>query len=203
MKKKKGDNYFLDTEFFDPPIGFDSRSNEFSVNFISLGLVSGSSEREFYGVYNQVDDEKYKEQWIYDNVIRKLPPQNERISLAGICEGILSTFEPADTAHIWATCGAYDWFCLCRLFGGMLGFENALLEKHGINNVSYRDMQELTRRLSKDFIRRLPVQADETQHIAIYDARHERDVYKAASEYICRIMAKTWHPYNNLSRLRP
>ena len=169
----KTDNYFLDTEFHDPT------SAGFSVDFISVGLVA--ENKEFYGVYDQINEEKYRGEWIEENVIRKLPPQNQRLSVEKIREGLLQTFHPAKAITIWAHNGSYDFYILARIFGGQLAFRKALLKAHGIETITFRDTKEITRLLPQGY--KFPVQEKATEHIAIHDARHERDVFYAASRY--------------------
>lgn len=164
-------NYFLDTEFYDP------ETEGFGIDFFSIGLVSESG-KSFYGVSNAFNDEAYRGAWVYENVIGKLPPKQERQDLQTIKSGLLSVFEAgASRADIWAKNGAYDFYVLSRMFPRQLDLKAALKEKFGITRLRFRDTNELLDRTPAGLI--LPEQDHATHHISIEDARHEREVFLA------------------------
>lgn len=162
--------YFLDTEFADLP------AEGFGIDFFSLGLVRGDGA-EFYGVYDRIDEQKYKGSWVADHVLAKLPPQDSRQSLAQIREGILGLFAPAKEVEVFAHNGSYDFFILARLFGGQLNFRRELKERYGIERVTFRDTKELIAQKPAHVV--LPQQDEASSHISINDARHERAVWQA------------------------
>lgn len=167
----KAGNYFLDTEFFDP------ETPGFEIDFFSIGLVSESGQ-SFYGVSEEFDDDDYQGQWVYDNVIKKLPPADERMDLDSIRAGLLDVFEPgAKRADIWAKNGAYDFYVLSRFFPRQLDFKQALKERYGIERVRFRDTNELLDVKPAHVI--LPKQDEATEHISIDDAKNERDCFLA------------------------
>ena len=165
-------NYFLDTEFHDPA------DPGFGITFFSIGLVSESGN-SFYGVADDFDDEDpaYRDHWVYENVIKLLPPQEERIDLNAIQEGLLqNVFESGPKRiDIWAKNGAYDFYVLDRIFGGQKTFEDTLKDSFGIERVRRRDTNELLDMKPKQLI--LPSQNPATKHISIDDAKNEREVF--------------------------
>lgn len=164
-------NYFLDTEFFDP------ETPGFEIDFFSIGLVSEGG-RSFYGVSNEFNDEDYKGQWVYDNVINKLPPLEERMDMDSIRAGLIDVFEPGTKrVDIWAKNGAYDHYVLSRFFPRQLDFKAELKERFGIERVRFRDTNELLDVKPAHVI--LPVQTPETEHISGEDAHNEREVFLA------------------------
>jgi hypothetical protein len=165
----KAQNYFLDTEFFDP------ETEGFSIDFFSIGLVSESGKK-FYGVSDDFNDEAYRGAWVYENVIQKLPPKAQRQDLKTIKAGLLSVFEAgAARVDIWAKNGAYDFYVLSRMFPRQLDLKAALKEKFGITRVRFRDTNELLDLAPDDLV--LSDQDPATHHISIDDACHEREVF--------------------------
>lgn len=164
-------NYFLDTEFFDP------ETPGFGIDFFSIGLVSESG-LSFYGVSDEFDDDDYKGQWVYDNVISKLPPADERMDLDSIRAGLIDVFEAGPKrVDIWAKNGAYDFYVLSRFFPRQLDFKQALKDNYGIERVRFRDTNELLDVKPAHVI--LPKQDPATEHISIDDAKNERDCFLA------------------------
>jgi len=180
----KVSNYFLDTEFFDPT------GDGFSLDFISIGLVAQHGDKEFYGVYDQINDDKYRGLWLHEHVISKLPPLEERMSLPQIRQGILETFESSKPqsgrrqVDIWARNGAYDFFILCRLFEGMSALRQTLHQSCKIDRITFRDTKEVIRLLPSLFP--WPEQNENTLHISIDDARNERDCFNSAMGFLDR-----------------
>ncbi len=170
--------YFLDTEFADP-----EAEGVFLFYFISLGLVSEDGD-EFYGVLEGIDEDflAEKKPWLKDNVLAKLPPPEQRVSLEKIREGVLNLIKPAKVIEIWATNGSYDNVGLCRLFGGMDKLREILFEKKAAEEVVFRDMHELHRLHGPARIAGMP---EHEKHISVNDARHDKrqhDYYSALSK---------------------
>ena len=171
-------NYFLDTEFFDP------ETQGFGINFFSIGFVSESGKK-FYGVSNAFNDEAYRGAWVYENVIQKLPPKEQRQDLETIKTGLLSVFEAgAERVDIWAKNGAYDFYVMSRMFPRQLDLKKALQEQFGITRLRFRDTNELLDLAPKGLI--LPEQDPATHHISIDDACHEREVFLTIKNALSR-----------------
>ncbi len=169
-------HYFLDTEFADLP------DSGMGIDFISIGLVTLDG-RSFYGVSNTIDEQKYKGHWLEQNVLAKLPLPEQRQSLTEIKAALLALFAPPTgeraptTINIWAHNGSYDFYVLCRIFGGQLALRKALHDTYGIEKTTFRDMKEL-----RPHQHSLPMPAPQnpaTEHIAIADAQHERLIFLA------------------------
>ncbi len=171
-------NFFLDTEFF------EEKSHDFSLDFFSIGFVDEGGHG-VYGVYDQIDEEKYKETWVEKNVLAKLPPQHERESLTEISDKILESLKGTHgkEVHIWAHNGSYDFFNLCRLFGGMIEMRRILKEKASIEKIILRDTKELTMDPDLSYVKQ-PEQDSATEHISIYDAHQEHDVFTAYKPHV-------------------
>lgn len=166
MINKDASNFYLDTEFREGP------DDNFSVEFFSVGLVNQYG-RSFYGVSDKIKDEDHKDHWVYENVIRKLPPQSQRQSLPEIREGLKSVFKGANrTVDIWARNNSYDNFIFCRIFNGMLEMRQTLKKECGIDKINFRDAKELIR--LKPATMELSKQHPATEHISVDDAGHER-----------------------------
>lgn len=165
---EKINRYFFDTEFYDP------QEESFKIEFISLGIVA-ENNKEFYGIYNGFDEDKCKKfAWLNEHVLSKLLPHSERLDLKTIKQSILDIIEPCDEIEFWAKNGTYDFFIMCRLFGGLGGLRDTLSEKKGITKVSFRDSNDLRRELDYP---QTPELAEADKHDAIVDARHEKVEY--------------------------
>lgn len=164
--KAAAGRYFFDTEFL------DRGGAGFGIDFISIGIVS-EDNREYYAVHDATNPEEFAvaSPWLKENVLDKLPPRSEWQKLEDIRKGVLGFIEPAKTAEFWATNGTYDNYCLCRIFGGMAELRQTLKDEKGIGKVVFRDMHELRRAYG---YARIKAQPEETKHIALEDARHDR-----------------------------
>ncbi len=161
--------YFFDTEFNDA-IG------QFEVDFISIGIVDEKGG-EYYGISNEFNlAAASSREWIKENVIDKLDDPSTWKNIEEIRQGVLDMIEPADTIEFWAKNGSYDNVLLCQLFGGMGELRRVLREEKGIRKVAFRDIHELKRMVDYEE----PAMEEKDKHIAINDARNERDRFKAA-----------------------
>jgi hypothetical protein len=163
--------YFFDTEFLDLP------SAGFKIEFISLGIVSEDGKAEFYGVNEAIEEDKIgaASPWVKENVLAKLPPRAEWTSVEAIRQGILDTIAPVKTVEFWASNGSYDNVLLCQIFGGMGNLRKILKEEKGVEKVVFRDMNELSRAYGHA---KIPSQAEATKHIAIDDAKQDRQEFE-------------------------
>lgn len=161
--------YFLDTEFCDP------KKMRQPTELISVGLVN-EDNREFYGVYKDIDPVwmAMEVPWLKENVLDKLPPVEEWLGQKALQEGVLSVFSESKDVDIYARNGSYDFYLLCRLFGGMGELKQALNERFGIEKVSFRDTNELKRIFGNAVV---PPMDPAEEHISICDARQEKVVF--------------------------
>ncbi len=107
-----------------------------TLDLISIGIVADDG-REYYAVSREFDPRKANE-WVVENVLSCLPgkdlnlsdwslsPNKKSLSLAWkykrqIKNDILSFCSPDlyGTPEFWADWAAYDWLCLCQIFGTM------------------------------------------------------------------------------------
>lgn len=161
-------NYFFDTEFY------DSSEDGFSIEFISLGIVN-EKNKEYYGVHDAFNYAATATcPWMQNNVLKKLPPKDQWVNLDHVRQGILDTLETSETAQFWAKNGTYDFYILCRLFGGLSGLRDTLYKEKGISKVEFCDTNHLRRDLGYP---KTPELAEEDKHDAIVDARHEKVEY--------------------------
>ena len=166
MAEQKNTRYFIDTEFYDPP------HDGFNIEFISIGIVA-ENNKEFYGIYNGFDEAKCKAEspWLNDNVLNKLLPNSERVDLPFIRQGILDVIDNCNELEFWAKNGTYDFYIICRLFGGLSGLRSTLLAKKGVTKIYFKDSNDLRRELNYP---QTPQLAESDKHNAIVDARHEK-----------------------------
>ena len=158
--------YFFDTEFRD--------LGGFRIDFISIGIVADDS-REFYAIHDGFDlAAASQDTWVAEHVLSKLPPAQEWQSLEQIRNGILDLIESAEEIELWAKNGAYDYFALCSLFGGLMNFHETLRREKGIQRVIPRDSNELRRMFGQPNVTPQP---ESEKHSAIADARQEKREY--------------------------
>lgn len=123
---------FFDTEFS----GLHQNTT-----LISIGLVAEDG-RTFYGEFTDYDMAQVDD-WIYDNVIRRLElggfeididykPYSAKVEIRAekrVVENALShwleCFE-GETLEMWSDCLAYDWVLFCDLFGGALNIPDCV-----------------------------------------------------------------------------
>lgn len=107
---------FFDTEF----TGLHQRTT-----LISIGLIAQDG-KTFYAEFIDYDQTQVDD-WLKENVIRKLilPNEGNGVGVEGFVgdttfirrhlESWLSQF---DSAEMWSDCLSYDWVLFCNLFGG-------------------------------------------------------------------------------------
>ncbi|MAH04419.1 MAG: hypothetical protein ACTHPO_07405 [Alphaproteobacteria bacterium] len=160
--------YFFDTEFLDPS------ADGFAIEFISLGIVA-EDNRDFYGVYEGLDEQAcLKSAWVKANVMAKLPEKSKWVGLDDMRRGIIDLIEPCDKVEFWAKNGTYDFYIMCRLFGGLSGLRDTLLQEKGIQNVRFCDSNDLRRELGYP---QLPDADEADKHDALFDAQLEKIQY--------------------------
>ena len=100
--------YFFDTEFIEYPGHLD---------LISIGMVSEDNRKLHYVSYefNALN----ANDWVKENVIKKLPPSKNWVSRTQIKNAILE-FVDDDRPQFWAYFAAYDWVAFCQIFGSMI-----------------------------------------------------------------------------------
>jgi hypothetical protein len=143
---------FFDTEFID-----DGNT----VDLVSIGLVREDGA-EYYAEPAECDRSKGC-QWVQNNVIAHLTgPVKSRKQIAADIRVFCGP-----SPEFWAYYAAYDWLCLCQLYGRMLDVPSQW--PNFVNDLqSIRYLQG---------VRAQPDQV-ETQHHALNDARWNRVFYQ-------------------------
>jgi 3' exoribonuclease, RNase T-like len=165
-------NYWFDTEFVDDP---HSQSNK----LISIGIVSEDG-REFYAI-----DKGFRITpkirllpvfpWLEKHVFQRLAdprfPQGKmpRLSRLEIKEGLMNFIGKDNLPTFWANNGAYDWFNLCKLFGGVI---NMPIDKIW----RFFDLKQLACQL-KIRHSEFPLKDEKNEHNALIDARWDKQVW--------------------------
>lgn len=100
--------YFFDTEFHEEPG---------TIELISIGIVSEDSRR-LYLESSEFDASRVND-FVKENVLPKLGPENERLTIEQIKNEILK-FIGDDVPTFVAYYAAYDWVVFCWIFGRMV-----------------------------------------------------------------------------------
>lgn len=100
--------YFFDTEFIE--------DGEL-VHLVSIGMVTEDS-RELYLESSEAPHERANA-FVQEHVLPHLGPVERRVSRAAIRQAI-TEFVTCSEPHFVAWYNAYDWYLMCRLFGGMV-----------------------------------------------------------------------------------
>ena len=98
--------YALDTEFIDTPT---------CSALISFALVAEDG-RELYLEFTYPEEELTP--WLRENVVPHL--NNNHFVSPGVAAKKIAEFIGSDVPEFWCYFGAYDWYWLCRVFGGMM-----------------------------------------------------------------------------------
>lgn len=123
---------FFDTEF----TGLHQNTT-----LISIGCIAENG-KAFYGEFTDYDIAQVNE-WIYDNVIRRLElggfeigidynPDAETVEIRATTEiirnALYNWFRSLgdDELEFWSDCLAYDWVLFCELFGGALNIPDCV-----------------------------------------------------------------------------
>ena len=175
--------YFLDCEFLE-----DGKT----VELISIGIVCEDG-REYYSVNEDMPIERISEdEWMIDNILPHLPvvfsTDSYRYELKGndltirfprqIKEDLLE-FVTGDNIEFWGYYPAYDWVCMCRLFGRMIDLP-ANWPKFAY------DLRQWLNHKGLGHIR----QPEEAPHHALYDARWEAGIHRINADRTVDIAAK-------------
>ncbi len=161
--------YWYDTEFLE-----DGRT----IDLISIAIVAEDG-REYYAVNRYMPTQRaLKHPWLPANVLVHLPlllTDTTKIldvghhsvrSVYSIANDIEQFLKEDESVELWADYAAYDHITLMQLYGTMLD-----RPKHF--PMFTHDLQQEFERLGSP--EGAPVQKPETEHHALYDARHNRD----------------------------
>lgn len=158
-----GREWFLDTEFHE-----DGRV----IDLISIALVS--DHEEYYAVAIDGWDPEKCNDWVKENVLPKLPPNNASGYFwkprAQIAEDIKSLLFSSDKPEIWAYFADYDWVVFCQLYGRMIDLPKDF-------PMYCMDLKQEMHRLG---IKREDLPAtlqNELEHDALSDAQWNRNLY--------------------------
>jgi hypothetical protein len=102
--------YFVDTEFYE---------HDFGVMLISIGVVSEDGN-EFYAESSLFHPDMGSD-WLREHVVPQLTgPRMFPAEIANRLRDFVKVGPTWRDTEFWAYYGAYDWYNLCKLFGGML-----------------------------------------------------------------------------------
>lgn len=149
--------YFFDTEFIE-----DGRT----IDLVSIGIASEDG-RAYYAESSEFDESKANE-WVRANVLAKLGPPASRKPRATIADEIVAFV--GDNPEFWAYYGAYDWVCLCQLFGTMMDLPKGW-------PMFCRDLKQR----QSDAGATLPPQPPGDEHHALNDAAWTRTAFLSIS----------------------
>ncbi len=171
--------YFYDTEFIE-----DGRT----IELISIGIVAEDG-RTYYAVNGNVRWERLGHPdmtWIRDNVWKHIPTTGpgqislnrnhpdvkQRVQIADEVRDFIAGPPPGflrSEVELWADYGAYDHVALCQLWGRMIDLPDGV-------PMRTNDIIQLAEALGVSE-RQFPLQSPGTQHHALYDARHNMEVF--------------------------
>lgn len=98
--------YTIDTEFID---------TQHTSELISLAIVNESMQTRYF----EFDfDEKALTPWLQENVAPHLT--GRRTTFYDAAQELTAFVSMEKPIELWAYYGAYDWYWLCRIFGGMM-----------------------------------------------------------------------------------
>lgn len=113
--------YMLDSEFIDIPLASE---------LISLAVVNERMETRYF----EFDfDEKLLTPWLEENVVPQL--SGKRTTFYDAAQELSAFIGNPWQAEFWAYYGAYDWYWLCRVFGGMMSLAEGW--PRGYNELAY------------------------------------------------------------------
>lgn len=151
--------YFLDTEFIE-----DGRT----IELISIGIVSEGA-REYYAISSEFDESKAND-WVKENVLRKLEPgivrTTKRTMAKQIVDFITANGQFKEGFEFYGYFADYDWVVFCQLFGTMMDLPEGF-------PMYCRDIKQLCDDLGNP---KLPIQHFE--HNALSDAKWNREAYE-------------------------
>ncbi len=150
--------YFFDTEFLESGVLSEP------LHLLSLGIVCDDG-REMYWVNGDCPVDKASD-WVKANVLPSID-WRDAISQDGI-KRALKVFVREAEPEWWSLNAAYDWACLCGLFGKMIDIPDTW--PHYCN-----DIKQLERQLGKPG---RPERTDKDHHHALSDARWHRLLYE-------------------------
>jgi hypothetical protein len=132
--------FFLDSEF-------NEQASPFKLDPISIALVpEDKAMPDYYGVSAEFDAAKITP-WLQQNVVKHLPPDEQRRTNAQIRDDMveyLKGFPAAEKIEIWAYNGATDQVVMANFFGGLTKLREVFMAA-GLPRVEFRDLKELTR----------------------------------------------------------
>lgn len=117
--------YTIDAEFIDTSL---------TSELISFAVVSEKMETRYF----EFDfDEKALTPWLHEHVVPHL--SGKRTTFYDAAQDLIAFVADPQHAGFWAYYGAYDWYWLCRLFGGMMSIPEGW--PRGYNELGYYTRQ--------------------------------------------------------------
>lgn len=153
---------------------------------ISVGMVDENG-KTYYAIFEDAAYWSHKSKWLKDNVYPHI--QHELVIKADTVKSKtqirldILDFMSVPEPELWADYGAYDHVLMAQTLGGPM----INMPKH----VPWftNDLQTFKMFVSSDnksndpFIREMPKQNSATEHHALYDAMHDRDLYNYYREW--------------------
>lgn len=103
--------YFLDEEFIES-------GPHHPIQLISIGIVAEDG-REFYAQSSEFDASMASD-WVKKNVLSKLDPRGDYVSLYDIAQRIIAFVGADAKPEFWGYYADYDWVVFCQIFGTMM-----------------------------------------------------------------------------------
>lgn len=153
--------YFLDTEFHE-----DGNT----IDLISIGIVCEDG-REYYAISNECDYSRIWTldscEWLRQNVMCYIGSDDTAgiwVSRETIRREIADFIGADPKPEFWAYYADYDWVAFCQLWGRMID-----LPRHF--PMFCRDIRQLLDVYGKVYVTQM------NEHHALFDARHDRDMF--------------------------
>lgn len=148
--------FTFDTEFIE-----DGKT----IDLISIAIINLDTNEELYLISSEFDASK-ADDWVKENVLKKLNPLEPRYTREAIKQKVLDFCGNNPEFHTYYA--AYDWVGFCQLFGKMIDLPE------GYPMLSIDMKQEILRRkIEKEQLPSDPVD----EHNALADARWHKQVY--------------------------
>ena len=164
--------YYIDTEFHEY-----KKNGVNTIELISIAIVTDKGN-ELYLVSYEFDlAAACKNEWLHDNVIKKLPIIEEWVSLEYIKEEILKLTRMMDKCEFYGYFCDYDWVVFCWLFGRMIDLPG----NFPMFCIDLKQMME-ERGLDKEW-KRQNCPEDHTEHNALADARWNAKLHTAINKH--------------------
>lgn len=154
-----------------------------TIEAISVGMVANTGET-YYAIFDNANYWAHKSEWLQRNVYPHI--ESEIVSGAQtvktkfvIAEEIQKFITSKDKPELWAWYGAYDHVRLAQTFGAMINMPSGIpWVTHDIKTLELLAQEDYMWNHTKPLPSiNYPTQDHKTEHHALYDAMHDRELY--------------------------